>query len=424
MPGLEGVTVSHYQIQRLLARGGMAEVYLAHDMDTDQQAAIKMVHRSSGDYYERCRREVAAVALLKHNHILPALDCGEYESWYYLVTPYIEGGTLQNRLAQGPMTLEETGKILEQLVAALQFSHDHGILHRDIKASNVFLRAKDYVYLADFGLVKSIDDDYSITQSGYLIGTPEYMAPELVDLPASVSSDIYALGVLLYQMLTGRVPFTGSTPVAICLKHIQEQAVPPSLLNPLIPPAIEVVVLHALEKDPDRRFQNAHDLLLAYQEAFKSEMSAMTVRVAAVRPGEAVSSLAGQPAFSDAPTVSRLPNLSAEATIPRVPVLEEGDPTMLKAPALPQKTRSIRGAILGLLAIGLLLAILLCFSTYSLSSRILPASHPGNVPQASPTMISTPNTVPDSQQTPEPQKHHHKKGDGAPSPNNNDNQGD
>lgn len=424
MTVLEGITFSHYRIQHLLARGGMAQVYLAQDTNTGQQVAIKMVHRSSGDYYERCRREVAAVALLKHNHILPALDCGEYESWYYLVTPYVEGGTLQNRLTQGPMTLEEAGKILEQLVAALQFSHDHGILHRDIKASNVFLRDKDYIYLADFGLVKNIENDYSITQSGYLIGTPECMAPELVDLPATISSDIYALGILLYQMLTGRVPFTGSTPVAICLKHIREQPVPPSLLNPLIPPAVEAVVLRALEKEPGKRFQSAQDLLLAYQEAFKSEMSDMTVRVAAVRLGEPVASLAATPAFSDAPTVSRMPNLAAAASLPRVAALEEGGPTVLRAPAVPQKKRAVRGAVLGLLAVGLLLAMLLCFSMYSLSSQGPPVSHPGNVPHVSPTMISTPDTVPDDQQTPEPQKHHHEKGDFIPPSTNNDNQGD
>lgn len=433
MFALEGVTFSHYRIQHLLTRGGMAEVYLAQDTDTGQQVAIKMVHRSSGDYYERCRREVAAVALLKHNHILPALDCGEYESWYYLVTPYIEGGTLQNRLSQGPMTLEETGKILEQLVAALQFSHDHGILHRDIKASNVFLRAKDYIYLADFGLVKNIENDYSITQSGYLIGTPEYMAPELVDLPATIISDIYALGILLYQMLTGRVPFTGGTPVAICLKHIREQAVPPSYLNPLIPPAVEAVVLRALEKDPGKRFQSAQDLLLAYQEAFKSEMSDMTVRMAAVHPAEAhnhssvlasASSPAAVSAFAEAPTVAAMPNLAAEATVPRVPVLAEGEPTVLRTPAVSQKTRLTRGGVLGLLALGLLLVMLLLFSMYSLSNQIPPMSHPGNVPHTSPTIISTPSTVPANQQKPGAQKHHPRKGDSTPLPNDNDNQGD
>ncbi|HZO72067.1 MAG TPA: serine/threonine-protein kinase [Ktedonobacteraceae bacterium] len=425
MFALEGATFSHYRIQHLLTRGGMAEVYLAQDTDTDQQVAIKMVHRSSGDYYERCRREVAAVALLKHNHILPALDCGEYESWYYLVTPYIEGGTLQNCLAQGPMTLEEAGKILEQLVAALQFSHDHGILHRDIKASNVFLRAKDYIYLADFGLVKNIENDYSITQSGYLIGTPEYMAPELVDLPATISSDIYALGILLYQMLTGRVPFTGGTPVAVCLKHIREQPVPPSHLNPLIPPAIEAVVLRALEKDPGKRFQSAQDLLRAYQEALISEMSDMTVRVAAVHPAEAhnhpsavasASSPAAMSAFAEAPTMAAMPSLAAEATVPRVPVLTEEEPTVLRAPAVSQKTRPTRGAVLGLLALGLLIMLLLSFSMYGLSSQISPLSHPGNLPHASPTIISTPSTVPINQQTPRSPKHHPKKGDATPPP--------
>ncbi|HEU5226268.1 MAG TPA: serine/threonine-protein kinase [Ktedonobacteraceae bacterium] len=398
MQKLEGVTFSHYQIQSLLARGGMAQVYLARDNDSGQMVAIKVVHKSAGDYYERCRREVAAVALLKHNHILPALDCGEYESLYYLVTPYIEHGTLQDRLAQGPMTLEEAGKVLEQLANALQFSHDHGIIHRDIKASNILLRDPDYVYLADFGLVKNIADDYSITQSGYLIGTPEYMAPELVDLPATVSSDIYALGIVLYQMLTGRVPFTGNAPVAICLKHIRELPTPPSVLNPLIPQAIEEVMLCALEKDPQRRFQSAHDLLRAYQAAFESEMNAMTVRVAAVRPvgGLSVPPLRMPDApvaevsdFSDALTATELPNISDEATVLRTPALVEEEPTIPKSPALPRKNKLTLRVAIGLIVIVLLLILLCLLSIYSIYNQNSHIGQPG-IPHASPTIIVKP----------------------------------
>ncbi len=269
MPGLEGQTLHHYHIQRRLARGGMSEIYLASDTQTSRTVAIKVVNNSNKDYCERFQREVAAIATLSHDHILPAFDYGEYDSWCYMVTPYIEDGTLDDRLAQGPLSVKEAGKILAQLASALQFAHDHGILHRDIKPSNVLMRDGEHVYLTDFGLVKKVGEDHNITLTGYLIGTPEYMAPELADGCLTTSSDIYALGILLYQMLTGCVPFKGSTSIGTYLKHIRELPVPPSVLNPAIPPSIERVVLRALEKDPHQRFRTACEFSQAYQQALR-----------------------------------------------------------------------------------------------------------------------------------------------------------
>src|SRR5437763_10695724 len=156
--------------------------------------------------------------------------------------PHIQRGTLRERLAKGPLTQEEVGSILEQIASALQFAHDHGILHRDIKPSNILLKDERHIYLADFGLAKGIKENTTITQSGGLIGTPEYMAPELAEEPATTSSDIYAVGILLYQMLTGRLPFKGSTLLSIYWKHIKEQPVPPSLLNPAISYPVEQVI--------------------------------------------------------------------------------------------------------------------------------------------------------------------------------------
>lgn len=269
MPGLEGQTLHHYHIHRRLARGGMSEIYLASDTQTSRMVAIKVVNNSDKDYCERFQREVAAIATLSHDHILPAFDYGEYDPWCYMVTPYIEAGTLEDRLAQGPLSLKEAGKILAQLASALQFAHDRGILHRDIKPSNVLMRDGEHVYLTDFGLVKKVGEDHNITLTGYLIGTPEYMAPELADGCLTTSSDIYALGILLYQMLTGRVPFKGSTSIGTYLKHIRELPVPPSVLNPAIPPSIERVVLRALEKDPYQRFRTASEFSQAYQQALR-----------------------------------------------------------------------------------------------------------------------------------------------------------
>jgi len=246
----------------------MSEVYLAHDEQGDRDVAIKVVNSHYGDLVERLQREAQAIRVLTHTRILPILDYGEEGSWLYLVMPYMEHGNLREKLAKGRLSLAEAGMILGQIASALQFAHDHGILHRDIKPSNILLGDEQQVYLADFGLAKAIDkQERDITQTGCLIGTPEYMAPELAEEPFSTSCDIYALGVLLYQMVTGEVPFKGSTPLSVYWKHIQEQPVPPSLLNPAIPPPVEGVILCAMEKDPRRRFQTAQELAQAYMQA-------------------------------------------------------------------------------------------------------------------------------------------------------------
>src|ERR1700730_2632638 len=140
MQELVGVTISHYIIQRHLARGGMSEIYLACDTQTDQMVAIKLVNSNNEEYCQRFQREIYAVSRLKHPHILPVLDCGEYHGWCYMVTPYIKHGTLNERLARGPLTLDEAGQLLAQLSSALYFVHERGIVHRDIKPSNILLR--------------------------------------------------------------------------------------------------------------------------------------------------------------------------------------------------------------------------------------------------------------------------------------------
>ncbi len=267
------IKIGHYQIQSHLVRGGMADIYLAHDSKEDKIVAIKMVHESAGEYCERFQREVRAMAGLVHAHILPVFDYGEHESWYYLVTPYIEYGTLNGRLDAGPLTLEEVDPILAQLAEALQFAHEQGVVHRDVKPSNVLMRDGHYVYLADFGLVKRVGQENGLTVTGYLIGTPEYMAPELAEEDATPQSDVYALGVLLYQMLTGRVPFKANTPMGVFLRHIRETPELPSTLNAAIPPEVEEVILRAMEKDLQRRYQSAQELYLAYQQAVKSAVA-------------------------------------------------------------------------------------------------------------------------------------------------------
>jgi len=263
------VTITNrYRLQKLLRRGGMSEVYLAYDVETQQEVAIKLVSSEDPDCFKRLQREVRMLATLAHPHILPTLDHGEYEGWYYLVMPYMQRGTLRERLEEGQLTLEEVGEMLAQVADALQVAHEYGIVHRDIKPSNILLANDErFFYLADFGLAKRIEEGSDITQTGCLVGTPEYMAPEMTEKQESASSDIYALGILLYRMLAGQLPFRGGTPVALYWKHLHEQPIPPSYLNAIIPYPIERVILRALEKNPAHRYRTAGEMAAAYQRA-------------------------------------------------------------------------------------------------------------------------------------------------------------
>ncbi len=267
MPSLEGTSLGRYRLLRRLGRGGMSEVYLAHDELMHRDVAVKVVSSTHTDYIERFQREAEAIGRLHHDHILPAYDFGEQPPWHYLVMPYIPYCTLQDILEKGPLSLEYAGELLQQIASGLQYAHDEGVIHRDIKPSNILLRDDHYAYLADFGLAKAQDDHGKVTRTGVLLGTPEYMAPELADGPATRSSDVYALGILLYQMVTGKIPFTGETPLIVYLKQMREQPVQPSRVNPAIPHAIDVVIMRALEKDPRRRYESPMELALAYQRA-------------------------------------------------------------------------------------------------------------------------------------------------------------
>jgi serine/threonine protein kinase len=274
---LVGKTLGRYQLQRRVGQGGMADVYLAHDEYLHRDVAVKVVHRGQTDDLARFQREAATLAPLTHEHILPVYDYGQEGPWHYLVMPYVSHGTLADRLrTRGPLTPAEAGLLLEQVASALQYAHDHGILHRDIKTSNILLRDDFYAYLADFGIAKSLERESGLTQTGTFIGTPEYMAPELFENQGGKASDIYALGIVLYYMLTGRLPFTAPNALAVVNKHFHELPVPPSRLNPAIPPAVEQVILRALEKDPRGRFPSARAFADAYRQALQAPITPAT----------------------------------------------------------------------------------------------------------------------------------------------------
>jgi serine/threonine protein kinase len=295
MSGLEGTTLGHYRLKHLLGKGGMSEVYLAYDEHQHSDVAVKVIHKDQSEHVERLQREVTTMRALTHDHILPVLDVGHDDPWHYLVMPYLAHGTLRARLkTQGPLTMEEAGVILEQIASALQYAHEQGILHRDIKSSNILLRDKQYAYLGDFGLAKVVEERSDITRSGYVMGTVEYMAPELAEEPASPSSDIYALSILLYEMVTGNVPFQGGTSLGVYLKQQLEQPVRPSLLNPTLSSPVEQVILRALEKDPNKRLKTPQALAQTYRHALKASDQTPTLPILVSNPPQEATAVAIQ----------------------------------------------------------------------------------------------------------------------------------
>ncbi len=293
MKGIEGTTLGRYELRRCVARGGMSEVYLGYDRHVRRRVAIKVLYGSDGAFVRRFEREALAVGTLSHDHILPLYDFGEQRPWYYLVMPYVEGGTLRDYLLQKEhLSLEETGNLLDQIASALQHAHDHGVIHRDVKPSNILIRPDGHAYLVDFGLAKAKMEAESSSHAGTVVGTPEYMAPEQTNGVSDSRSDIYSLGIILYQMLTGRVPFTADSPVTTSLKHIQIPPQPPSELNSIIPPSIEEVILKSLAKDPEQRYQESRAFSYAYKKALLKERAQKQVKT---------TNEAGVTANSDAP---------------------------------------------------------------------------------------------------------------------------
>ncbi len=272
MKGLEGTNFGRYELRHCIAQGGMSAVFLGYDRRVRRQVAVKVLYGSDEPFVRRFEREALAVGALSHDHILPLYDFGAQRPWYYLVMPFVEGGTLRDYLyTHERLTLDEAGSFLEQIASALQYAHNHGVIHRDVKPSNILLRLDGHAYLVDFGLAKAQADADGYPHSATGIGTPEYMAPEQMDGINDHRSDIYSLGIILYQMLTGRVPFTADSPMAVTLKHLQLPPPRPSLINEELPQNIEDIILQALAKRPEERYQEMSDFSSAYKQALLEE---------------------------------------------------------------------------------------------------------------------------------------------------------
>lgn len=275
-------TIAGYRLQRVLGRGAVSVVFLAQHLEKPERVAAKLLlpsdslsAREFANFRARFLREARAHQQLHHPHILPVLGYGEEDGLCYLLMPVIASGNLAQRIAMSdPLPLAVISSYLSQLGSAVDYAHEQGLVHRDIKPSNVLLDEQEQIYLADFGIVHLSDDGYctleqeptTLTIPGHIPGTPAYMAPERFQgIPAKPATDIYSLGVLLYQLVTRRVPFEADTPVTVALKHVNEEPARPRTLRQDLTEPAEAAILKALAKIPAERFSTATTLATAFE---------------------------------------------------------------------------------------------------------------------------------------------------------------
>jgi serine/threonine-protein kinase len=352
------VVDQRYSILARVGAGGMAEVYCAQDLQLGRKVALKLLSprfAADPDFVERFRREASAAAGLQHPNVVGVYDRGEWDGTYYIAMEYLEGRSLKEILAaEGPLSPERAIAIVTQVLRAARFAHQRGVIHRDIKPHNVIVDAEGRAKVTDFGIARAGTSD--ITETGSIMGTAQYLSPEQAQGHAvSAQSDLYAVGIMLYELLTDRVPFVGDSPVTIALKQVSEAPVPPSAYNPSIPPQLDAVVLRALEKDPADRFTDADEFIAALDQ----------VRAGLGAPGGQSTAVFG--AVAPGPE----DDATAATALAPVPVAELSDEELAAAalppgPLPPPQPREdhrrrwlVAGAVAALLAGAVILALML-----------------------------------------------------------------
>jgi eukaryotic-like serine/threonine-protein kinase len=269
-----GTNLGPYRIVGEAGRGGMASVYKAHQAALARYVAIKVLpdfFATEPGFLERFQQEAVAVAQLRHPNILAIFDYGETDGVTYIVTEFVDGGTLADQMGK-PLPVEYAVEILNPIAGALDYAHRRGVLHRDVKPSNVLLQHDGTPVLSDFGLAKMMmSANKRITQSGMIVGTPEYMSPEqCAGEDLTPATDQYSLAVIAYEALTGRVPFTAATPVAVLMAQMQNALPPPRTINPELSDGVAAVLLKGLAKEPGDRYKTCHQLVRALAAADQS----------------------------------------------------------------------------------------------------------------------------------------------------------
>ena len=342
-----------YELERQIGEGGMARIYIGRDLRLNRRVAIKIPQQrllGEADFLERFRHEAQAAAMLSHPNIVAIYDVGQDGDLHYIVMEYVDGVDLKTIInREAPLTITRALHLVEQIARGLHAAHRAGMIHRDVKPQNVLVTANGQAHVTDFGVAKS-HLSTALTETGIAFGTVDYLSPEQAQgHPATVQSDLYALGVVLYEMLTGRLPFSGDTALAVAMKHVGEPPVAPRRLNPNIPVGLEGLILRMLAKDPAQRPRSAEEFAQLLSSYYQLASQETTINASISRP--AAQSSANQP-----------PRLSPTGTSGRLPV-----PPRPTTPRAPRQ----EGVGCGFFFIGLLLLTSVLAVVYLFSSGIL-----------------------------------------------------
>jgi serine/threonine protein kinase len=368
MSALIGTRLGQYDIVSTLGQGGMATVYRARQASMQRDVAIKVISgqlSSNPDFMTRFEHEARLIAHLQHAHILPVYDFGREGHTLFLAMRLVDGGSLDQRLRSGPLSVPETVRIFSQIASALNYAHQEGVIHRDLKPNNILLDKSGSPYLTDFGIAKVLQSSMALTATGTVMGTPSYMSPEQWRGAAlDGRTDIYALGVMLYEMLTGQLPFTGETPYVLMYKHFDELPPFPGTVNPSLPQAIDDVIHKAMAKNQEDRYASADAMVAALVQAVGGNAAF------AASPTPIMQRLEdNQPTIiGDADTNKAASATSALTAMPPqiIPQPQKAEQPTLKSSASQKRIR------LAALLSGLLLVILLAGGgAYFISSRPL-----------------------------------------------------
>jgi len=288
---LIGKRLGSFEILEAIGQGGMATVYKARQPAMNRMVALKVLSTPMANnpaFLARFKQEAEMIAALEHAHILPVYDLGDQDGYVFIAMRFMGYGTLTSRIAQGSIALRDVSKWIEQIGSALAYAHQRGVVHRDVKPSNVLLDAQGNAFLADFGIAKWYEGSLNLTGSG-VIGTPQYMSPEQGQgLKIDGRSDEYALAVMAYEMIVGRPPFEAETPLAIVLKHVTEPLTPPITINPLVPQLVSDVIAKALSKAPADRYATTEGFAQALSAAIAAGPVGHTAPLPSALPTEAV----------------------------------------------------------------------------------------------------------------------------------------
>jgi serine/threonine protein kinase len=429
MSSIIGQSIGRYHVLDQLGEGGMATVYKAYDTRLERDVAIKIIRRGAfppeqlEHMLKRFEREAKSLAKLSHPNIVKVLDFGEYQDAPYLVMEYLPGGTLKQRTGK-PVPWQEAVRLLVPIAQALEYAHEHNLIHRDIKPANILLTEKGQPMLTDFGIAKILEanEAFTLTGTGVGVGTPEYMAPEQWTGETTTQSDIYSLGVVFYEMVTGRKPYTADTPAAALLKQATDPLPRPTQFAPDLPDAVEKVLLKALAKRLEDRYQTATELsnalehLIGQTGEFAQQNQTITIDTGAPQPEQSVGwektneDLGTLEVVEPTPVPTPFPAPIPIPVSARVPA-PAPDPVPAPVPVSepPRKSRGWMWAV-GALLLVLCLCVPLGFGAYNLVTSgviVLPdsISIATRAPAStSPTLASLPTQSPLPTYTPYPAK--------------------